>query len=100
MLDWLTEDQHAFQDMAQTFARKEVAPIANRIDIEECTPDSLIAKAAQIGLFGLYTSPEYGGSGADLVAACLVAEEIAKASPSFAGALTVQMVLCPSTVAI
>jgi alkylation response protein AidB-like acyl-CoA dehydrogenase len=100
MLDWLTEEQRAIRDMAQTFARKEVAPVANRIDSEEHTPDSLIAKAAEVGLFGLYTSSEYGGSGVDLVAACLVAEEIAKASPSFAGALTVQMVLCPATVEI
>jgi alkylation response protein AidB-like acyl-CoA dehydrogenase len=100
MMDWLTEDQRALRDMAQKFARKEVAPLANRIDIDEHTPDSLIAKAAEIGLFGLYTSPDYGGSGADLVAVCLVAEEIAKASPSFAGALTVQMVLCPAAVQI
>jgi alkylation response protein AidB-like acyl-CoA dehydrogenase len=100
MFDWLTEDQRAFRDMAQRFARKEVAPVANQIDIEEHTPDSLIAKAAEVGLFGLYTSTEYGGSGADLVSVCLVSEEIAKASPSFAGALTVQMVLCPATVQI
>ena len=68
--------------------------------MEEHTPDSLMAKAAEFGLFGLYTSPEYGGAGADLVSVCLVSEEIAKASPAFAGALTVQMVLCPKTVEI
>jgi alkylation response protein AidB-like acyl-CoA dehydrogenase len=100
MMDWLTEDQRTYRDMAQAFARKEVAPVAKLIDMEERTPDSLIAKAAEIGLFGLYTTTEYGGSGADLVAVCLVSEEIAKASPSFAGALTVQMVLCPATVEI
>lgn len=100
MLDWLNEDQRALRDMAANFARKEVEPLATKIDMEESTPDSLIAKAAEFGLFGLYTSPEYGGSGADLVSVCLVAEELAKASPSFAGALTVQMVLCPHTVEI
>jgi len=100
MLDWLTEDQRALRDMAITFARKEVEPLANQIDMEERTPDSLTAAAAEFGLFGLYTSPEYGGAGADLVSVCLVAEEIAKASPAFAGALTVQMVLCPKTVEI
>ena len=100
MLDWLTDDQRALRDMAATFARKEVEPLAVQIDREERTPDSLIAKAAEFGLFGLYISPEYGGSGVDLVSVCLVAEEIAKASPAFAGALTVQMVLCPKTVEI
>lgn len=96
----LTEDQRALRDMAQSFARKEVEPVANKIDLEEHTPDSLIEKAAEFGLFGLYTPEEYGGAGADLLSVCLVAEELAKASPSFAGALTVQMLLCPATVMI
>ena len=100
MLDWLSDDQRALRDMAQVFATKEVEPLATQIDRDEHTPDALIAKAADIGLFGLYTTPEYGGSGADLVSACLVSEEIAKASPAFAGALTVQMVLSPRTVEI
>lgn len=100
MLDWLTEDQRALRDMAETFARKEVEPVANQIDLEEETPASLLEKAADLGLFGLYTSPDYGGSGADLVSVCLVSEAIAKASPAFAGMLTVQMVLCPRTVEI
>lgn len=96
----LTDDQRALRDMAEAFARKEVMPIANQIDMEEKTPDSLIAKAAEFGLYGLYTPLEYGGSGADMVSVCLVCEEIAKASPAFAGALTVEMILCPAAVAI
>lgn len=99
-MDWLNEDQRALRDMTATFARKEVEPLANQIDIEEETPGELIRKAADIGLFGLYTSPDYGGAGADLVSVCLVSEELAKASPAFAGMLTVQMVLCPKAVEI
>jgi butyryl-CoA dehydrogenase len=94
----LTEEQAALRDMAAAFARKEVEPIATRIDLDEVVPGSLVAKAAELGLFGLYTDPAYGGAGADLVSTCLVLEEIAKASPAFAGTLTVQMVLCPQTV--
>ena len=100
MLDWLSDDQRALRDMAATFARREVEPLAVQIDREERTPDSLIAKAAEFGLFGLYIPAEYGGAGVDLVSVCLVVEELAKASPAFAGALTVQMVLCPKTVEI
>ncbi len=100
MLDWLTDDQRAMRDMAQTFARKEVEPLAVEIDMSEQTPRSLVDKTAQFGLFGLYTPVEYGGSGADIVTVCLVMEEIAKASPAYAGMLTVQSVLCPATVAI
>ena len=100
MLDWLNDEQRALRDMAEVFARKEVEPLAGQIDRVEHTPDDVIAKAAEVGLFGLYTSPEYGGSGADIVSVCLVSEEIAKASPAFAGALTVQMVLSPKTVEV
>jgi alkylation response protein AidB-like acyl-CoA dehydrogenase len=100
MLDWLNDEQRALRDMAEAFATKEVEPLAVQIDRDEHTPDALIAKAAEVGLFGLYTSSEYGGSGADIVSVCLVSEEIAKASPAFAGALTVQMVLSPKTVEI
>lgn len=97
---WLTDEQRALRDMAQTFARKEVEPLANQIDMSESTPDALVAKAAEFGLYGLYISPEYGGSGVDVTSVCLVVEEIAKASPAFAGMLTVQIVLCPKTVEI
>ena len=100
MLHWLTDDQRALQAMAATFARKEIEPVANAIDMEEQTPPELTAKAAEVGLFGLYTPEQYGGSAADLVSVCLVAEELAKASPSFAGMWTVQAVLCPKTVEI
>ena len=60
----------------------------------------MIAKAAELGLFGLFIPEQYGGAGADLTSVCLVSEELAKASPSFAGMLTVQMVLCPKAVEI
>lgn len=98
MLDWLTDDQRALRDMAEKFARREVEPIANQIDLDESIPDSLVAKAAELGLYGLMIPPEYGGSGADLVSACLVAEEIAKASPAYAGMMIVQMILCAKTI--
>ena len=39
MLDWLTDDQRALRDMAESFARKEIEPIANQIYMEEHTPD-------------------------------------------------------------
>jgi butyryl-CoA dehydrogenase len=95
-----TQDQIALRNMAATFAQREVEPLAVQIDLDEHTPDSLNKKAAALGLFGLYTPEAYGGAGADLLSACLVVEEIAKASPAFAGALTVQMILCPTAVAV
>ncbi len=95
MSHFITEDQAALRDAAAVFARKEVEPLAARIDREERTPPELSAKVAEQGFFGLFIPEAYGGLGADLTSTCLVLEEIAKASPSFAGLLSVEMILCP-----
>ena len=44
-------------------------------------------QVAELGFYGLAIPEPYGGSGADLTTTCLVLEEIAKASPAFAGML-------------
>ena len=93
-----TEEQEMFRDVARNFARKDVEPLANRIDLEERTPPELTKKAAELGLFGLLIPEKFGGTGANLTTACLVLEEIGKASPSFAGLISVEMLLCPWTV--
>ncbi|MGE4322781.1 MAG: acyl-CoA dehydrogenase family protein [Sphingobium sp.] len=92
---FLTEDQAAFRDAAEAFARKEIEPIANQIDQTESTPPELYRKVAEQGFFGLYIPEEYGGVGGDFVSTCLVLEELAKASPALAGVLAVEMILCP-----
>ena len=98
MSHFVTEDQAAFRDAAQAFARKEIEPIAAQIDREERTPPELSRKLAEQGFFGLFIPEEYGGSGADLTATCIVLEELAKASPAFAGLVSVEMILCPEVV--
>ena len=77
MLDWLTDEQRALRDMAEAFARKEVEPLANQIDRDEQTPDDLLKKTAEFGLYGLYIPPEYGGSGVD-VTTVIPPEELAR----------------------
>ena len=98
MLKELSEDQAMLRDMAREFARKDIEPIATRIDLEDAIPADLIAKMAELGFFGLAISEQYGGIGQNLTTACLVLEEIARSSPSVAGMLSVEMVLCPYTV--
>lgn len=100
MSHFLNEDQQMMRDVAARFARTELLPIANEIDRTESTPDWVIKRCAELGFLGLYISEEYGGIDAGLVTACAVLEELAKASPAFAGLLSVQMILCPETVAL
>lgn len=98
MAYFLTEDQRMMRDLAEKFARNELAPIANQIDHDERTPPELTARCAELGFLGVRVPEAYGGLGADLVTACLILEELAKASPAFAGLLSVEMILCPGVV--
>jgi alkylation response protein AidB-like acyl-CoA dehydrogenase len=100
MSHFLNEDQQMIRDVAAKFARNELLPIANEIDGSESTPDWVVKRCAELGFYSLYIAEEYGGMNAGLVTACVVLEEIAKASPAFAGLLSVQMILCPETVSI
>ncbi|WP_439813728.1 acyl-CoA dehydrogenase family protein [Zavarzinia sp. CC-PAN008] len=95
---FLTDDQKQIQDTARRFAQKDVEPLAQQIDREERTPRSLVDKAAELGFFGLTIPEEYGGTDQGITTACVVLEEIAKASPAFAGLLSVEMILCPGVV--
>jgi alkylation response protein AidB-like acyl-CoA dehydrogenase len=94
------EEQRLLRDTARNFARREVEPLANQIDREEKTPHGLIQRCAETGFFGVCIPEAYGGSGGTLTDACIILEEIAKASPSLAGLLSVQMILCPRTVLV
>ncbi|CAN5300673.1 acyl-CoA dehydrogenase family protein [soil metagenome] len=95
---FLTEEQIMMKDVAANFARNELMPIAAQIDHDEETPAWVMQRCAELGFLGVRIPEEYGGIGADITTACIILEEVAKASPSFAGLLSVQAVLCPDAV--
>src|ERR671936_1736657 len=95
---FLTEAQSMMRDTAQRFAREELLPVANQIDRDERTPPWVSKRCAELGFYAAHIPEEYGGLGADLTTTAVILEEVAKASPAFAGLLSVQMILCPDTV--
>jgi butyryl-CoA dehydrogenase len=78
----LTEEQKMFQTMVRDFATNEVKPAAAKIDEEGECPLEIIKKAANLGLFGVTISEEYGGCGGDYVGMTIAAEELSRASAS------------------
>ncbi|MFP4169548.1 MAG: acyl-CoA dehydrogenase family protein [Methanomassiliicoccales archaeon] len=94
----LSEDQEAFRDRVESFAKEEVLPRAREIDQKDIFPHDLLESAAREGLLGLLVSPEYGGSGLDHLHLALAVEELAKASPSFALTVSVQNCLVGRTI--
>ncbi|MEO1891239.1 MAG: isovaleryl-CoA dehydrogenase [Alcanivorax sp.] len=72
----------ALQDSARAFARKEIAPIAARVDQDNLFPNELWKKLGDLGVLGVTVGEEYGGAGLGYLAHTLVMEEISRASAS------------------
>jgi alkylation response protein AidB-like acyl-CoA dehydrogenase len=76
---YLTEERLMMQDLARTFTREEVTPLANKLDPEKGDiPQALIRKMGDLGFFGITIPEEYGGMGLGAFEYCLVAEELAR----------------------
>ncbi len=78
----LSESQVLIQQMVREFAQNELAPIAANLDRETRFPHEIIKKMAELDLFALPYSEEYGGTGDGCLAYCLAVEEISRACAS------------------
>lgn len=85
----LTLEQLAFQEAAQAFADKEMAPYAQKWDESCFFPIDTLRQAASLGFSGIYINPQYGGSGLGRLEAALIFEELATACPSTAAYLSI-----------
>lgn len=85
----LNEDQRAFQDMAASFARDELAPHAAQWDEDSHFPIPTLRKAAELGFGGIYVSDEVGGSALTRLDAALIFEELSKGCTSTAAYLSI-----------
>ncbi len=83
----LTEDQKMFQKMVRDFAKKEIEPAAERIDVNEEYPFENLKKMAALGITGLTIDEKYGGSGSTMIHWVIAMEEIARACASTATVL-------------
>jgi len=79
-----TEDQCLFRDMIRDFVKNEIKPIAAQIERESHFPVEVIAKMKDLGLLGMTTPEQYGGSGIDELGFILAIEEISRVCASTA----------------
>ncbi len=77
----LTPEHESLQRTLRAFFEKE-APhqVIAELDRAEQFPAELYQKMADIGLCGITIDAAYGGSGADEISICIVAEEMARAA--------------------
>jgi len=78
-----TEEHAALREMVRNFAEQEVKPQALEYNREEKFNMELYKQAGELGLLGITVSEEYGGSGMDATAVCIVHEELSAADPAF-----------------
>ncbi|MFC7047768.1 isobutyryl-CoA dehydrogenase [Emcibacter nanhaiensis] len=86
---YFTEEQRAMQDMARDFAENELAPFAAEWDRDHHFPVDKLRKAAELGLAGIYTREDVGGSELTRLDAAIIFEELSKGCTSTAAYLTI-----------
>ncbi|HKJ63904.1 MAG TPA: acyl-CoA dehydrogenase family protein [Desulfopila sp.] len=92
----LTEEQKLIQETAAEFARKELDPVAARLDRGE--DDTIfyqnLRRLAELGFMGLNVKEEYGGSETGVIAFSVAMTEIARACASTAVTVSVNNMVC------
>ena len=82
------------QKSVRRFADERVAPLAAKTDKEDKFPHHLWREFGEMGLLGVTTSPEYGGSGLNYTAHSLIMEEISRASGAIGLSYGAHTALC------
>jgi acyl-CoA dehydrogenase len=73
----LTEEQNALAETAREFAKKEIIPVAGKLDEHGTFPAEILKKAWGLGLMNVEVPEAYGGAGLSCLEECLIHEEIA-----------------------
>jgi alkylation response protein AidB-like acyl-CoA dehydrogenase len=85
----LTENQIAFQEVARSFAQKELAVHASEWDAKKIFPKETIRKAAESGFCGVYVKEDVGGLNLSRLDAAIIFEELAAGCPSTTAYITI-----------
>ncbi len=78
----LSEEQKLLQEMIREFSTKEIAPYVEEWERKHVFPRETINKLAELGILGMTTPLEYGGTKTDFLSFILVLEELSRFSPS------------------
>ncbi|MFF4083002.1 acyl-CoA dehydrogenase family protein [Streptomyces sp. NPDC001777] len=95
----LSEEQEAVRRLAEDFVAREVSPHVVEWDRAEDVDRSIVRKLGSVGFLGLTVPEEYGGSGGDHLAYCLVTEELGRGDSSVRGIVSVSLGLVAKTIA-
>ncbi|MFF5725949.1 acyl-CoA dehydrogenase family protein [[Kitasatospora] papulosa] len=95
----LSEEQGAVRQLAEDFVAREITPHVVEWDRAESVDKAIVKKLGALGFLGLTIPEEYGGSGGDHLAYCLVTEELGRGDSSVRGIVSVSLGLVAKTIA-
>ena len=78
----LPEEHNELRTVIRALAEKEIAPYAADCDEHSRFPEEALTALNAAGFNAVHVPEEYGGQGADSVAACIVIEEVARVDGS------------------
>lgn len=90
----LTDEQQMFQDVLRSFVSEHISPVAREYEREGRYPVEIVARMAEMGLFGITVPDDFGGLGLDTVSMSLVFEEISRGWMGVAGVLGSHSLSC------
>ncbi|GAA5068211.1 acyl-CoA dehydrogenase family protein [Nocardia callitridis] len=85
----LDEDEQAIRDTARGFADEFLAPNALDWDERKFFPVDVLRKAGPLGLGGIYTREDFGGSGLHRLDAVRIFEQLATGCPAIAAYISI-----------
>ncbi|ALA67027.1 acyl-CoA dehydrogenase [Corynebacterium lactis] len=74
----LPEEHQELRAVIRDLAEKQIAPYAADVDENERFPEEALKALNESGFNAIHVPEEFGGQGADSVAACIVIEEVAR----------------------
>jgi alkylation response protein AidB-like acyl-CoA dehydrogenase len=81
-LTQLTADERLFRDTVRRFAAEQIAPLARQMDESQHMESGIIRQLFDLGLMGIETPEQYGGSDGTFFEAILAVEELSAVDPS------------------
>ena len=92
----LNEEQSDIRDMVHRFTEEQLTPYAEAWDEQNYFPREVYTHMAELGLMGMTTPEEYGGSAQSRLSGALVYEELARGDMATAVGLSVHNMITGS----
>jgi short/branched chain acyl-CoA dehydrogenase len=80
----LSTEHEILRNSVRDFAENEIKPLASELDEREEFSYETLKAMADLGLFGMFVSEDYGGQGMDYIGYIIATEEIARVDGSHA----------------